>query len=1102
MSNLIQYIEEFKKKKLNNEDDVKIQFHANILVPLIKELNKDTNSQVFSESRYLKGGRADATFKNLTFEYKKLNYFDKKKGIDEAIYGRNTKDHGLYDYLISHAEIDIDDDKEQIQNKIQKTIGIGFDGHRFIFARFVPTMDAYNINTKKTNFYQEKWRLNLEFHYEVLDFENGLKQLALLLSQQDKMSLNKKNLLANIYPNSVYVKENIIKLYELLNTQLEHNSRIQTLYDDWDRVFGTLYGEETEETDFNNVTPFVKKLYNINSNYPLDSKKFLFALQTYFNIFLKLLVNSFLSKMINPTFNPTKPLSKEDIVYLFEGNESKQKLFITNFFEMHYLEWFAYSYSDGEEVEVVNSILELLNQYDVSSFLLKPENIQDILQEIYMELIPEKMRHLMGEYFSPDWIVEHVLDLVEYKGDIEKSLIDPTLGSGPFLTQALKRIIQASEGRLSRDQLDKIVSNLAGFDINPISVVAAKTNFILILLSAYLKNHNVEDFGEPIDIPIYIADSVLSPIVYSEESKDTVITKTVVGEFEIPKFKTLKDSNKFLRLLSDSIHEKARFEPFWLKVRLNNVVGEKYKDVVHNLWKSIFILHHSGKDSFWPIILKNSFAPVLLNEKFDFVVGNPPWIGWKSMSKSYRNGTLKVWKSYGIFEKNAYDKKTTHDDFGMAVTYVAIDQYLKEGGKLGFLLPASFLKSTKGGDGFRKFNISRNNQNIPFKITRVEDFGGVKLFTIPTIAFIVKKGLNMNYPMKEYIKWIQTAGKKNIDSHTNWFELEPKLKSYSLIAQPVDGNNNQSAWLTLPDMAFANKVLNPHTPRYYKGRKGVEPAGAKGVYILKKPNLKLVNDNGLKYLNIVNDMSRQRRKDLLEMGEQEGVIEESYIYPMLGGRNIDRWRVKSNEFIIVPHDEKNLYGIPENKLAQIAPATYEWLAYYYQGLLASRIQNGKYFNKETHPFYRLDNVGTYTFSKWKVLWKEQTGSMSAVVVGNYYDTVVNPDDTLFSKNKCVVVDSKVLMLDVETEEEAHYVCGLINTPIIREIIDGYAIQTNRGTDVLKYLSIPKFNSKDKIHSKISSVSKKIHKLARYEKDDNEISILEDYLNKIVFELYE
>ena len=51
-----------------------------------------------------------------------------------------------------------------------------------------------------------------------------------------------------------------------------------------------------------------------------------------------------------------------------------------------------------------------------------------------------------------------------------------------------------------------------------------------------------------------------------------------------------------------------------------------------------------------------------------------------------------------------------------------------------FLLPASFLKSTKGGEGFRKFSITSFGQNVPFKVDAVDDFSDVKLFTIPTIA--------------------------------------------------------------------------------------------------------------------------------------------------------------------------------------------------------------------------------------------------------------------------------------------------------------------------------------------------------------------------------
>ena len=93
-------------------------------------------------------------------------------------------------------------------------------------------------------------------------------------------------------------------------------------------------------------------------------------------------------------------------------------------------------------VDIVQETNDTIDMFDLSSFVLKPEAMQDIFQEIYMELIPKELRHIMGEYFSPDWIVEHVLDMVGFDGEnIESTLIDPTCGSGTFITQALKRII-------------------------------------------------------------------------------------------------------------------------------------------------------------------------------------------------------------------------------------------------------------------------------------------------------------------------------------------------------------------------------------------------------------------------------------------------------------------------------------------------------------------------------------------------------------------------------------------------------------------------------------------------------------------------------------
>ena len=1094
----------FKKNIFNNEDDIKIHFHSDIVKPLLTELNPKMAGQYHSEDVLEAGGRTDATFQNISFEFKKERYFDKASGVKEALYGRDDTDHGLQDYILSNAGINVKDNTDIIIKKILAGIGVGFDGNQFIFARFIPSTQKKDVDTSKVSI-EINEPLNIEFTYEIKSFAKGLKRLAVLLKQTDKISLSKKRLCEVINPKSDYVRESILTIYKNLEDNIDStkdtfNNRVKTLYDEWDRVFGVMYGDDEDATDFTEVSSKIREMYGISDGVEIDSKRYLFSMQTFFNIFLKLLVYSFLSQLVDPVFTTKQELSKDEINRLFDGTTEASCKLVNNFFESHFLEWFTFTANIEDiessfDVKLINDTLDVVNIFDLSTFVLRPENVQDILQEVYMELIPQEMRHLMGEYFSPDWIVEHALDMAGYTGDISKTLIDPTAGSGPFLTQAIKRIIKRKGGVLTKADIISITQNIVGFDINPISVVSAKANYILIVFSAFFDNCD-EEFSDPVGIPVFIADSILAPVVYTEENDDTLKLETTVGNIEIPKFNSFIKGNAFLKLLSEKIDDRCSYEIFESLSLSRGLITEKDIPVVKALFKKLHALHRASKDSFWPIIFRNSFAPVMIRDKFDYVVGNPPWIAWKAMSKSYRAGTLSIWQSYGIFEKNAYDKKTTHDDFGMAVTYVSVDQYLKIGGSMVFLLPASFLKSTKGGEGFRKFEIIRNDQDVPFKVETVHDFSGVSLFTIPTVAIKFGKGSSMQYPMEQYRFYKQKGRKSKIDSHADWKQVSDMVEYSDCLAQPVDKDDLQSAWLTLEDMTFANNVVNPDIKRIYKGRKGIEPAGAKGVYILLKP--RKVRDG---YLEITNDMSRQRRQDIIDKGVHRGVVEEKYIYPMLGGRNIARWMVKSNEYMIVPHSAEHKYGIPEVTLAREAPETFQWLSFYHDELLDTRIQNGKFFNPDLQPFYRLDNVGEYTYSPYKVLWKEQTGSMSAVVVSTYRNSIPDADLDLFSEDKPVVVDSKVLMLDLYDEMEAYYVCGIINSPSVIEVVDGYAISTNRGVDVLKYIAIAKYDNANIVHKKIAEISKKIHDRMKETAGKADITALEKELNEEVHKLF-
>jgi len=46
------------------------------------------------------------------------------------------------------------------------------------------------------------------------------------------------------------------------------------------------------------------------------------------------------------------------------------------------------------------------------------------------------------------------------------------------------------------------------------------------------------------------------------------------------------------------------------------------------------IAHNQGRDSIWKFILQNSYKPVFLMNRFDFVVGN-------AVARLYRTGSIR-----------------------------------------------------------------------------------------------------------------------------------------------------------------------------------------------------------------------------------------------------------------------------------------------------------------------------------------------------------------------------------------------------------------------------------------------------------------------------
>ncbi|MDR1329149.1 MAG: N-6 DNA methylase [Oscillospiraceae bacterium] len=1072
-------------KKFNTEEDVRAETNH-----FLRE-SCDTFGIHLTDSGHevtsVFGGRADSIYSDVIIEYKSPAVdLRSEKGFNEVILGRDHKDRGLMHYLINFSLEESHSDSALFIDTLTSKVGVGFNGATFVFARFIHSTQVTNLFDKaKTKSFPVGINANqpVTLVTEVVtDLEIGMKKFFLYLRSTGRKRLSSASILELFGPDSEECKDALSSIHNCLCENIENNNvRVITLYNEWKRIFGDVYGEI--ETDFTSIRQSLVSLYPFAETEP-DIRRVVFSVQTYYNIILKIIIHDLLNSLNDPAYKRATVSKQSDVLQLFSG-KSTGKYNIQNFFEIQFFEWFLYA--RNFDISVINTALINIDLIEATASVIKPEIVEDVFREVYNGLMPRDVRHLLGEYYTPGWLVEFVLDKASYTGQKDLTLLDPACGSGSFVTHAIKRFVGANGNMLTVNEIvKKVTSQIVGYDINPITVITAKTNYILAL-------GDISLMDEAVTIPIYMCDSILVPTVHAKQNEEShsIKVSTIVGEFEIPVFRNRVESDAFMKEVSSHV-EHYTFDEFVEYLTHNHILSLDGANiaVAKSFYEKICVLHLASEDSFWGTILKNSFAPLFSRSGFDVVVGNPPWIAWKAMSDTYRKQTLDIWLSYGIFEKSAYDKITTHDDFAMAVTYVSIDHYCKTDGELVFVLPQTFLKASKGGEGFRKFRITRDGLIIPFAVTEVYDMLGIQPFrgVANNRASVIKfkKNTEMTYPMDDYYECLPN-GNGTIRYTVSYRTAIEKFSMNRLSAKPVNANDERSPWLTMPkaDLLKKNKFLGQSA---YRGRKGIEPCGAKGVYLLD------VVASGKNEVTIENLIERSRLPEAKALGVHRGKVEREFVYPMIGGRNIDKWGINSYLYMLVPHysDGDGIYrGVPESELKIRHPKTWEWLMYFHDLLLETRIRSGKFFDEKLYPFYRLDNVGPYTFQPYHVVWREQNRAMVACVVSSI--------DTAGLGAKTVVTDSKVLFCSFDNEQEAHFLCAVINSPVITKLIESYTIDTQRGVDILSNIKIPKFSNSNKVHIQLAQASIKSHRAYNEKKNIEKIEKAIDTLVESLFD---
>jgi type I restriction-modification system DNA methylase subunit len=156
---------------------------------------------------------------------------------------------------------------------------------------------------------------------------------------------------------------------------------------------------------------------------------------------------------------------------------------ISNFLEGDFFGWYLETWDDGLDKGIRRIVSELAN-YSRVTLDADPDQTRDLLKKLYQNVMPKQLRHDLGEYYTPDWLAERLLNQLGFIPGRdpklqEKRLLDPACGSGTFLVLAIKRVKEHCAERPIRpaEVLRGILSNIVGFDLNPLAVISARTTF-------------------------------------------------------------------------------------------------------------------------------------------------------------------------------------------------------------------------------------------------------------------------------------------------------------------------------------------------------------------------------------------------------------------------------------------------------------------------------------------------------------------------------------------------------------------------------------------------------------------------------------------------
>jgi len=526
-----------------------------------------------------------------------------------------------------------------------------------------------------------------------------------------------------------------------------------------------------------------------------------------------------LREMLKKRFRTDAP-TKELLNLAFEG----AKRLYAHFYETGILDWFRTG--DGELDGILNKVLWILNQFDFTHV------DRDILGNLYEKYLPSGERKKLGEFYTPTEVIDYILTSVgyTYSYDIEtKDLLDPACGSGGFLVRATRRLISRYLMKFGKSDKKELRDPKNWKEIvNKLSPDESK--IILESIQEHIFGLDINPFA------CHIAEmNLLFQIIdlyqkVKEKYPDYKLKRFKIYQtdsLELPRQKTITDFGNHLKFMEEQEEIDA-----------------------------------------------------IKNKKFDFVVGNPPYVRVQMLDEKTKE-----------YIKREY--KTPIGKFDIYIPFIERGiNWLKDNSKFGFINPNLFLNRDYGKE-LRNFLIEN-------AILQIIDFGDSGVFkdvtNYPCILVVQKKKTERNniktiivYQPKEYLLY---------DIQKKFYQKYYKDEYFSLFDVEQDKLGKEQ-WKLIPEILL--KVFNKIKASSDKTLSDVAELIYEGF---------ITGNNKIYFVTSEKAKSLRLEKDLLKSVPK--------------GRYVKRWNFFTDQFVVYPYiDIKGKTEVIEN-LKSKYPNTWQY----------------------------------------------------------------------------------------------------------------------------------------------------------------------------------